>query len=289
MLDSGDSLLRYTFGSLPVRGELVQLTTSYQRLIDGHNYPVVVQEMLGELMAVASLLTATLKFEGHINLQVQGNGSLNFMTVNGSHDQQLRGLARLTSEPSDNSFSGLTGDKAYLIITLTPAQGERYQGVVEVRREDNQLSQVIERYFAQSEQLRTRVWLHSDADFCGGMLLQALPGEADDPDSFQHLEALTDTISGDELKSLEGTTILHRLYHEQDVHLFPEMPVRFYCGCSHEKSMQALYSVPVAELKDILQEDGEIKLTCDYCLTEYHYNEEDVAAIQGYQPSSHHQ
>ncbi|RUO26439.1 Hsp33 family molecular chaperone HslO [Aliidiomarina minuta] len=287
MLDSGDSLLRYTFGSLPVRGELVQLTGSYQRLTAGHNYPAVVQQMLGELMAVASLLTATLKFEGHINLQVQGNGCLNFMTVNGSHDQQLRGLARLTSEPMDDTFSGLTGNKAYLIITLSPAQGERYQGVVEVRPEDTQLNQVIERYFAQSEQLRTRIWLHADADFCGGMLLQALPGEEQDDDSFQHLEALTDTIRSEELKTLEGTQILHRLYHEQDVHLFPAMPVRFHCGCSHEKSMQALYSVPVAELKDILQEDGEIKLTCDYCLTEYRYNEEDVAAIQGHQPPTH--
>lgn len=282
-MQSADSLIRYTFANVPVRGELVQLEQSYQRLVEGHQYPKLVRHLLGELMAVTSLLSATLKFDGHINLQIQGSGKLNFATVNGSQQQQLRGVARLTSdiEESDD-FASLVGEKAYLIITLSPEDKERYQGMVEVKASDGSLSQVIERYFTQSEQLRTRVWLHADDHQVAGMLLQALPGEDDPAQGFDHLATLTDTITADELFNLEANVILHRLYHEDDVLVYDPMAVAFFCGCSHQRSMNALYSVPVDELRDIIQSDGEIKLTCDYCLTEYRYNESDLGALQGH-------
>lgn len=281
-MQSADSLIRYTFANAPVRGELVQLEQSYQRLVAGHNYPVSVRHLLGELMAVTSLLSATLKYEGHINLQIQGNGKLNFATVNGSQQQELRGVARLTDTPTNDSFAELVGDKAYLIITLSPENGERYQGMVEVKSSDTHLGQVIERYFEQSEQLRTRVWLHSSDDKVAGLFLQALPGEDDPQHGFDHLATLTETMTADELHSLEAKVVLHRLYHEEDVLVYDPMAVRFYCGCSHERSMHALYSVPVEELRDIIQSDGEIKLTCDYCLTEYIYDDDDLGTIQGH-------
>lgn len=286
-MQSADSLIRYTFANVPVRGELVQLEQSYQRLVAGHEYPALVRDLLGELMAVTSLLSATLKFDGHINLQLQGNGALNFATVNGSQQQELRGVARLTREPEDESFAELVGDKAYLMITLSPNDGERYQGVVEVKATDSGLGQAVERYFTQSEQLRTRVWLHASAERVGAIFLQALPGQEDESArGFDHLATLTDTITADELNQLEANIVLHRLYHEDDVIVYEPMPVRFFCGCSHERSMNALYSVPLDELKDIIQTDGEIRLTCDYCLSEYTYDESDLAAIQGHQESS---
>lgn len=284
-MQSADSLIRYTFVDKPVRGELVQLEKSYQRLIQGHEYPAAVKTLLGELMAVTSLLSATLKFEGHINLQLQGSGALNFATVNGSQQQQLRGVARLTSEPATLDFANLVGEKAYLIITLSPEQGERYQGMVEVQPSDSGLADVIERYFTQSEQLRTKVWLHASESHVGGMFLQALPGEDDPEHGFNHLSTLTETITAEELHTLEATEVLHRLYHEEDVQIYEPAVVSFHCGCSHERSMKALFSVPVEELRDIIQQEGDIRLTCDYCLAEYVYTEKDIASVQGYQQS----
>lgn len=286
-MQSADSLIRYTFANAPVRGELVQLQESYQRLVEGHNYPKVIQHLLGELMAVTSLLSATLKFDGQINLQLQGNGKLNFATVNGSQQQQLRGVARLTDELSDElgdaSFAELFGDKGYLIITLSPDDGERYQGMVEVKPTDTSLATVIERYFTQSEQLQTRVWLFASDTQVGGLLLQSMPGEDDPEHGFEHLATLTHTMTADELFSLDAEVVLQRLYHEEEVIVYEPAPVQFYCGCSRERSMHALYSVSIDELRDILQTDGEIRLTCDYCLTDYVYDENDVGAIQGHQ------
>lgn len=281
-MQSADSLIRYTFAQAPVRGELVQLEQSYQRLVQGHDYPPVVRNLLGQLMAVTSLLSATLKFDGHINLQLQGDGKLNFATVNGSQQQELRGVARLLDAVDDETFVELLGNKAYMVITLSPEDGERYQGMVEVKPTDSSLADVIERYFTQSEQLQTRVWLHANDTHVGGLLLQSMPGEDDPEHGFEHLAALTATMTAEELFSLEATDVLHRLYHEEEVIVYEPTPVRFYCGCSRERSMNALYSVSVDELRDIIQTDGEIKLTCDYCLAEYVYDEEDLGVIQGH-------
>lgn len=277
-----DSIARFAFANHDVRGELVRLQQSYQSLLKGHDYPSVVQQLLGELMAVTSLLTATLKFEGHINVQIQGNGPLNYATVNGSHDQALRGAARLTKAPEGDDFRSLVGADAFLVITLTPEQGERYQGVVAI--EGDSLAAAIESYFLQSEQLPTRIWLFADSQqgIAAGLFLQVLPAGNNTASSFEHVTALAATITANELFSLATPEVLHRLYHEEEVALYPEQRVRFHCGCSREVTGAALRNVPIAELREILAEDGELRLTCDYCLTDYVYNEFDLDSLHAH-------
>lgn len=272
-----DKLLRYTFLEQDVRGELVQLSTSYQRMILGHDYPAPVQRLLGELMAAASLLTATLKFEGHISIQIQGDGPVNFVAVNGSHHQELRGIARVRSVIADdmNDLRTLMGAKAVMVITLTPLEGERYQGVVSA---DNiSIAGVVEDYFMQSEQLRTRIWLFADGEHAAGMMLQVMPAAGTTLEAFEHLEHLTDTITAAELFTLPGEQVLHRLYHEEHVELYPAQPVSFKCGCSREGTLEALASVSPEELREIIAEEGAVVMTCDYCQTQYRFTESDLA------------
>ncbi|RUO78437.1 Hsp33 family molecular chaperone HslO [Pseudidiomarina taiwanensis] len=269
-----DCLYRYTFSEQDVRGELVQLKSSYQQLLQGHQYPAAVQQLLGELMAATTLLSATLKFEGHINLQLQGDGPVNFISVNGSHDHKLRGIARLRSELDDNDYSlkQLLG-KAMLIITLTPKQGERYQGVVSA--DYSSIAEIIENYFTQSEQLHTRVWLHADGEYAAGMLLQVMPAAGHDRSYFEHLEHLTATMTAHELFSVDALTVLQRLYHEEQLELYPAQPVEFFCGCSRQRSLEALATVTPTEIKDILATDGQISMHCDYCNADYVFTAAD--------------
>lgn len=267
-----DQLSRYTFEEHDVRGELVQLTSSYQTLLRGHDYPAPVQELLGQMMAAVSLLTATLKFKGHIAVQLQGDGPLNFIAVNGNHNQELRGIARLRSEINTTDLQSMIG-KGQLIITLTPDTGERYQGVVSANA--GSIAAMLEDYFEQSEQLRTRVWLHADGEHAAGMLLQRLPATGMDLTGFEHLATLTDTITAKEIFTLPAEQLLHRLYHEEQVRLYPPQAVSFVCGCSRERTLEALASVSPEEIQEILAEEGEIMMTCDYCLTEYRFTPSD--------------
>ncbi|MGM0525199.1 MAG: Hsp33 family molecular chaperone HslO [Pseudomonadota bacterium] len=269
-----DQLVRYTFADQDVRGELVQLTSSYQSLIRGHQYPPLVQQALGEMMAAVSLLTATLKFEGHIAVQLQGDGPLNFIAVNGNHHQQLRGIARIRDEIKSTNIRDMIG-KGQLVITLEPEQGERYQGVTSA--DADSIAEMLENYFMQSEQLATKIWLNADGEHAAGMLLQRMPASGKDMTGFEHLTTLTETITEQELYTLPAEQLLHRLYHEETVHLYQPQPVSFVCGCSRERTLEALASVPVEQIKEILEQDGEIVMTCDYCLTEYHFAEADFS------------
>lgn len=281
-----DTLHRYLFDNYQVRGELVQLQHSYQQVLASQNYPLPVQRLLGELLTATSLLTATLKFEGHITVQLQGDGPVSLAVINGDNLQQLRGVARWEGEvPDSDQLSDIIG-KGYLAITITPNEGERYQGIVELGARS--LSESLENYFAQSEQLKTRIWLFTDLSKeprCAGMLLQALPdGQGED---FNHLEALTHTIKAEELINLDAHEVLYRLYHQDAVRVFDPQVVSFQCTCSREKCEQALLQIGEAEALDVIQEQGKIEMNCDYCGQQYGFDVADIKTLFNEPPTLH--
>ena len=272
-----DILHRYLFDNADVRGELVQLQDSYQQVIGSHAYPPVLQTLLGELLAATSLLTATLKFSGDISVQLQGNGPVSLAVINGNNQQQLRGIARWDGELADDaSLADLFG-QGYMVITLTPDEGERYQGVVALDKPT--LAACVEDYFNQSEQLPTAMWLFADGKQAAGMFLQILPSKEDHNADFEHLCQLTATIKAEELFTLEAQDVLHRLYHQEEVRLFDPIEVSFKCTCSRERSAAAIKTIDQAEVEAILAEDGKVEMGCEYCNAKYVFDAIDVAAI----------
>lgn len=282
-----DILYRYLFEQADVRGELVQLQESYQETLGQHNYPEPIANLIGEALSATSMLVATLKIEGEITFQLQGDGPLHLLVINGRHDHTLRGIARYQSEaflPTDITeqwtLPKLMG-KAHLVITITPKKGERYQGIVAL--EEATLAANIERYFRQSEQLDTRIWLFAESvnqhnqPACAGMLLQKLPAsKIENSAEFEHLEALTDTISQQELLTLDGTVVLNRLYHQESTRLFDPAPIQFRCGCSKEKSQQALLALGIDELKQLAEEQEQIVIRCEFCTTEHSFSRPEI-------------
>ncbi|MBL1377678.1 Hsp33 family molecular chaperone HslO [Zobellella iuensis] len=285
-----DQLHRYLFDNYQVRGELVQLQQSFRHMLEAKTYPAPVQRLLGELLTATSLLTATLKFEGHITVQLQGDGPVSLAVINGDHRQQLRGVARWEGRvPDSDKLADLVG-KGYLAITITPDEGERYQGIVELSADS--LSKSLENYFAQSEQLATRIWLftdlHAGSQLAAGLLLQALPaGNAEQENDFAHLEALTHTIKAEELLQLDAHEVLYRLYNQEAVRVFDPQPVVFKCTCSREKCEQALLQVGREEAYDILKEHGQIEMHCDYCGHQYRFDGTDLQTLFNNLPTLH--
>ncbi|EGA70842.1 Hsp33-like chaperonin [Vibrio sinaloensis DSM 21326] len=278
---SNNVLNRYLFEDLSVRGELVQLDEAYQRIISSKEYPAALQKLLGELLVSTTLLTATLKFEGSITMQLQGDGPVSLAVINGDHDQKIRGVARWEGDiAEDASIHDMMG-KGYLVITLEPKKGERYQGIVAL--EGDNLAQILEGYFANSEQLKTRIWIRTGEiegqAKAAGMLIQVMPDGTGSAEDFEHLEQLTDTVKNEELFTLEANELLYRLYNQEKVRLFDPQPVEFHCGCSRERSGAAIVTIDRAEVNDILAELGSISLHCDYCGTTYSYDEAEVSEL----------
>ncbi|TMP03580.1 Hsp33 family molecular chaperone HslO [Pseudoalteromonas sp. S3178] len=276
-----DLLHRYLFDNLDVRGELVQIENAYNEMIANHNYPQPVKALLGELLVATCLLTATLKFEGEIAVQLQGDGPVKYAVINGDDKQNMRGIARMQSEVTGSTVKELIG-KGYMVITITPTKGERYQGIVPL--EHDTLSECIESYFEQSEQLKTRLWFATDtsegnAKACG-LFLQVLPVDKQKSiDDFAHLEALSSTIKDEELLELDANTVLTRLYHEDNPRVFEPQAITFKCGCSREKTITALVNVGQQALLDDVAKNGSVNISCHYCLKEYIFDEQDVKNI----------
>lgn len=276
-----DLLHRYTFDQLDVRGELVQIEQTYQEMIAGHDYPVAVQKLLGELLVATCLLTATLKFEGDIAVQLQGDGPLKYAVINGDDQQNMRGIARLQSEVTGSTIKELIGN-GVMVLTITPNKGERYQGIVPLEHET--LAECLEAYFAQSEQLQTRLWFATDttagSEKASGLLLQVLPVNKEKSiEDFTHLEALSNTIKDEELLTLDATTVLTRLYHEDNPRVYKPQPIHFKCGCTREKTITALVNVGQQALLDDAAANGEVKISCHYCLKDYIFSEQDIKSI----------
>lgn len=272
-----DCLHRFVFEQTDVRGELVCLDASWRAVLERQAYPAPVRDLLGEALAAVVLLSATIKIDGFLHLQLRGDGPLELLLVEVTAQRTVRGLARWSGEVPAAPLGSQVG-KARLTLTIDPGAGrERYQGLVAVAQDS--LAATLEAYFRQSEQLATRLWLAADAQRASGMLLQRLPEATADPDAWNRDVLLGDTLSGSELLTLSARELLRRLFHEQDLRLFEPEPVSFRCRCSRQRIETVLRGLGYDQARDILQEQGEISVTCEFCSQTYAFDAVDVERL----------
>lgn len=272
-MSTSDQLQRFIFDETDVRGELVGLEKAYQDLVNRHNHPAPVRQLMGEFMAAAALLSATLKFEGTMSLQAKGDGPISLMMAECTDDQDLRAIARYEDQDQwdENNLIG----NGQLIITIEPKDGQRYQGIVPL--EGDRLADALGYYFEQSEQLETKIWLAVDEHRASGFLLQKLPQQLNkDSDAWDRISHLGSTIREDELLNLPNDQILHRLYHEEKVRVFDPQDLRFRCSCSKERMEKAIVQLGYDELQSILDEQAKISVDCQFCGQHYSFNQQDV-------------
>jgi molecular chaperone Hsp33 len=282
-----DSLHRFLFEQFPIRGHLVHLDAAWRALIEHREYPQAIRDTLGEAVAASLLLAATIKFDGVLSLQMQGDGPVHLMLVQCTSGLGVRGLARFREADFSPSLkiSDLLG-AGNLTVTLETDDGaQRYQGIVPISGE--RLAESLQLYFENSEQLPTRLWLHADAQGASGMLLQKLPGNSTSPahdavlveDAWRRIQLIADTLTPEELRTLKDAEILHRLFNEDDIRLFEPSPVYFRCRCSRERVSGMLQGLGEAETRSVLEERGEVEVRCDFCNRAYVFDAVDVTQL----------
>ncbi len=272
-----DTLRRFIFDRLPVQGRHVHLDATWRAALERQDYPAPVRALLGEAMAAAVLLSATLKFDGSITLQIQGAGPVHLLVVQCTSGLNLRGLARWNGALEGADFRTLVGDGRLVMTIEQEGKAERYQSIVALQGDT--LSASLESYFTQSEQLATRLWLTAGDGSAAGLLLQMLPDRGGDPDAWQHVTILSDTVQQAELSNLSAQELLHRLYNEDDVRLFDGAPVAFRCQCSRERIEHTLRGLGHTEVQSILQEFGKVDVDCEFCGRRYSFDVVDVESL----------
>ncbi len=284
-----DTLQRFVFENTPIRGNLVNLTSTLQLALNKQHLPAGLKRALGELMAASALLTATLKMSGSLVLQIQSKGALKLLVVECNSEFGIRATAKWKGEVSDEQSLFDLLSQGQFMITLDPKDGRQaYQGIVAL--EGDSISTILENYMLRSEQIDTKIWLHCDGNAAAGMLLQKLPDtmnqitksedlSTQDLDAWNRIGHLADTITDDELLNLPTETILTRLFHEEDVRLFEASNTKFHCSCSRESVSGMLRMLGNDEITSIIEEQGKIEVNCDFCNSHYSFDKVDATQL----------
>lgn len=288
-----DCLHRFLFEHFPIRGHIVHLDAAWRALLEHREYPAGIRDRLGEAVAASVLLAATLKFDGTLSLQLRGQGPMHLMLAQCSSDLGVRAVARYRESVESSGLLALSGSGNLTVTLENDDLSQRYQGIVPL--ESDVLAECLQGYFANSEQLPTRLWLHADERGVSGMLLQRLsddsvagrvakaagtphvmPNGEEIEDAWRRAQLMADTLKPGELRNLTDKQILQRVFAEDDVRMFESTPVFFRCRCSRERVIGMLRSLGADELRSILVERGNVEVRCDFCNRAYQFDPVDV-------------
>jgi molecular chaperone Hsp33 len=259
-----DTILPFVFDRLPVRGALVQLEGAWQRMLQGHAYSAPVIEVLGHAASATSLLAQSLKFDGSVTLQLSGDGPLSMLVMQCTDSLDFRGMAISTAAAEKAAFAELVAGARCAVTIDAGAMDRPYQGIVEVSPDS--LAASLEHYFEQSVQIPSHLVLLTSRAFCGGILVQQMPGELTlDEDDWRRLGILLATLTTSDLAEGATRSLLRKLFAEDDVRVFKPRSVRFHCRCSQSRVEEVLRFLGEAETRAALAEDGNVQVTCEYC------------------------
>ncbi|MBF6057164.1 MULTISPECIES: Hsp33 family molecular chaperone HslO [Thiomicrorhabdus] len=271
-----NSIQRFLFKEHNIRGQVIQLHDAWQQMTKDRHYPPIISQLLGELTAVSVVMANGMKHLGKITLQVQGSGPVNLLVVEVTHDLKIRGVAK-TSETIDGqkTLDELLGDGQILVTMENMQTKHHFQSYVS--RDGETIAECFELFFSQSEQLPSKIWLAADEQQLGGILIQKMPdSDENDADAWDRIVHLTDTLSDEELTTLDSETLLHRLFHEELVELFEEQTVVYECPQDRQRVDDMLRSLGEEEIRKLLEEQGEIVIHNEICNVHFRYDAKAV-------------
>lgn len=274
-----DSLQRFMLDNANIRGDIAHLNTTFTTITEQRPYPPMVKHLLGEALISCLLLAGSVKFEGELSLQFQGDKRLPLLLVQCDNQLRMRAFAKYEPDLDNKAYADafLEGQMGLTINQYNQTQA--YQSMVPLQ--STSMAENLMHYFAQSEQISTRVWLAANDDCVAGMLIQLMPGQdTQQREQFwEYAVHLGQTISDEELLSLDNQTLLYRLYHETDVRLFDSREALFQCRCSTDKMKQVLTVLGEEDIKQLLNEAGQVDVTCEFCNHHYAFDAIDVAML----------
>lgn len=300
-------LHKFLFEGLPVRGLLVRLTGDWREVLQRRKtaqdeFPQPVRALLGEMAAAGVLMQSNIKFNGSLIIQIFGDGPVKLAVTEVQPDLSFRVTAKVVGEmPERAQLDTLLNvhGKGRCAITLDPKDrfpGQQpYQGVVALHGDQreplHQLSEVLEHYMLQSEQLDTKLILAANDDIAAGLLIQRLPVEGEGNlgrknedeiginEAYNRIAHLTATLTAEELLTLDADTVLRRLYWEEKVIRYEPVEPRFACTCSRERVGNMLKTLGREEIDGIIVEQGRVEIACDFCGVKYHFDPVDVGEL----------
>ncbi|NYT35630.1 Hsp33 family molecular chaperone HslO [Allopusillimonas soli] len=294
-----DLFKKYLVQDHSTRIQAVRLTEAWQTGLAHQHFPSCVQSLLGELASAAVLLASNIKFDGTLVLQLQGGGPVALIVVECTSALTIRATATLRegkTVPEHGTLQTLLNadGQGRFSVVLDPGKKAGmapYQGIIPLQGDTVAL--VLEDYMRNSEQLDTRLWLAADAQHSAGLLLQRLPdhgGHAQQTagaETWNRLKQLAATLKHDELLALDSDEVIHRLFWQEALEPFEPQAVRWYCPCTRERVAGMLRTLGQQEIQEILAQEGNVEIVCNFCGKPYHFDAVDCAGLFVEKPGPH--
>ena len=282
MLNSKDTLHRFIFENTDIRGNYVKLNHTIAEATQHQALPQNLHKALGELMVASALLASTLKLDGSLTLQIQTNGPLKLLIAECNENHGIRGTVKW-SGPIESSVAIDLIKEGHFIITLNQKNAKTpYQGIVPM--EGNSICALLENYLLRSEQIQTKLWIHSQDNIFHGLLIQKLPFNSSveliDPDTIKNAWKNVVTLANTSFKfiqpEIKTSEILQTIFPSETIRLFDPSFPKFACCCSKRSVENMLRLIGKKECESIIEEQLSITIHCDFCNECYKYTEDEV-------------
>ena len=273
-----DYVQRFLFEDLDIRGRLVCLTGAWQRMLDGRGYPEDIAALLGHTTALNVLLGANQKGSGRVTLQVQGSGPVKLLVADCTQELRIRGMASYEKKELEGSERNLLGDGRLSVTLEDVRSGQFYQSLVPLEGET--LEQIFEHYLAQSEQSTAFLRLRADGGALCGLLLEKLPrADLRDPDGWNRVTHLANTLQLDDSINTQPYDLLTRVFPEELMRVFRLYAVEYHCPYDETKVKDMLLGLGRQEVESIIAEQGEVVIRNEMCNHEYRFDARAIAEL----------
>lgn len=273
-----DAVTPFLLEARNVRGAWVEIESGVAEMLGHRGYAPDVRRLVGEACAAAALIAGQITVHNRLSLQYQrGEGALKLLVAQADQQLNIRGMAKAEADAVGSLDQLMSGGVLGLLLE-GGASTPNYQAQVEARGAT--LAAALENYFTQSEQLPTRLCLAAPGSRLAGLLLQRLPArDAGDDTHWDHVSALFNTLSPEELAATPVQTLMQRLFPEDDIRVFESKPLKLTCRCSHASISAMLVSLGKEELEQLLKERGEVEVTCEFCGKSYRYTSGEIHTL----------
>lgn len=273
-----DLVRPFLFENLDIRGSFVQLNASWRELLDRRDYAPPVVRLLGEMCAVTALVAANLKQPGRTTFQLKGSGPIDRLVIDCDEQLRLRGMAHAARAIAEAPVSELLGDGQLLLTLDMEKFAHPYQSLVPL--DGNSIAGIFEHYLGLSEQQPARLFLAASHTAAAGLFLQKLPNaDVRDPDGWNRVQRLAETVRSAELLQLPPVQLMGQLFAEEDIRVFDPRPVSYHCPEDRNKVANMLKGLGRAECQAVLENHGAIVVHDDICNHEYRFDTDDIAAL----------
>ncbi len=273
-----DYFRAFLFERLDIRGAFVQLHDAWRQMIAGRGYPAPVVGLLGEMAAVTVLIAANLKQPGRMTFQLKGEGPVGLLVLDCDAQLRLRGMARCAPDTAAAPVPALLGHGQLALTLEVPGMRHPYQSLVPL--DGDTIAAVFEHYLARSEQQPARLFLAASPAVAAGLMLQKLPhADSRDPDGWNRITQLAQTLRAEELTGLPTIKLLTRVFPEEDIRVYDPRPVAHYCPRDWDKVRHMLRSLGRSECEAILAAEGVIRIYDEICNQEYAIEAADLDSL----------